>query len=243
MSTTASIAARPHPATTPPSQGRWRRSGPTVQHGNVQHGNVQHRGLAEESVTTLVQRAVDGDETAWTEIVRRYETMIWAVTRRCGLPPTTGADVVQTTWLRFSERAWAIREPEHLGGWLMTVAQREAWRTRQAQLREVSTEDAMLEGHDKPVVEPVEDTVVRQDQAEAVHTAISRLPARQRDLMRMLVTNVPPSYEEISRRTGMPIGSIGPTRARALAKLRTLIEASQPTHAGVGRSRAMAVAV
>lgn len=62
-------------------------------------------------------------------------------------------------------------------------------------------------------------------QLHAVRQALDRLDARCRDLLALLFADddqrVP--YEEVGRRLGLPVGSIGPTRARCLGKLRGLI--------------------
>jgi DNA-directed RNA polymerase specialized sigma24 family protein len=42
----------------------------------------------------------------------------------------------------------------------------------------------------------------------------------------MLMADPPASYAEISDRLGVPVGSIGPTRGRCLARLRVLLQAS-----------------
>jgi DNA-directed RNA polymerase specialized sigma24 family protein len=46
------------------------------------------------------------------------------------------------------------------------------------------------------------------------------LPDRHRRLLDLLLVSPPVSYRDISARLGMPVGSIGPTRARVLAHLR-----------------------
>lgn len=174
------------------------------------------------SVTTLLHQAGAGDQAAWEDIVQRYSGLLWSITRRCGLPPSHGADVVQTTWLRLSERNGAIREPEHLGGWLTTVAQREAWRAAARWRRDLSTEDVTIALPDTHAAS-VEDEVLQRRTVADLRRAIEQLPDRQRELMRILISEGEPSYHEISARTGMPIGSIGPTRARAVARLRQIL--------------------
>lgn len=174
------------------------------------------------SVTTLLEQAGAGDDAAWADIVDRYSDLLWSITRRCGLPPSHGADVVQTTWLRLSERGGAIREPERLGGWLSTVARREAWRAAARWRRDLPADDVVLTLPDTDAAS-VEDEVVGRRTVDDLRSAIEQLPSRQRALMCILLSEGEPSYQEIAERTGMPIGSIGPTRARAVARLRQLL--------------------
>lgn len=172
--------------------------------------------------TTLLERVGSGDEAAWSDIVGRYSGLLWSITRRCGLPESRGADVVQTTWLRLSESGEAIREPERLGGWLRTVAQREAWRAAQNWRRDLSADEVVVALPDTSVAS-VEDEVLQRRTVGELHRAVEQLPPRQRQLMTILLSDTEPSYQEISEQLGIPIGSIGPTRARAVARLRELL--------------------
>ncbi len=65
-----------------------------------------------------------------------------------------------------------------------------------------------------------EAAVLAAERRATVHAALARLPERQHCLMRLLVLRPELSYEEAGRRLAMPVGSIGPTRARCLQRLR-----------------------
>ena len=58
------------------------------------------------------------------------------------------------------------------------------------------------------------------ERRQALRDALAELPEGRRELLLLLLVDPPLAYEEISRRLGIPIGSIGPTRARAFAQLR-----------------------
>jgi len=60
----------------------------------------------------------------------------------------------------------------------------------------------------------------RAERHAAVLEGFALLTARQRRLLGVLAEDPPLPYSQVSRRTGMPIGSIGPTRARALEIIR-----------------------
>jgi hypothetical protein len=55
---------------------------------------------------------------------------------------------------------------------------------------------------------------------QALERALGDLPERHRELMQALLADPVPSYAEIASRLGVPIGSIGPIRARCLTRLR-----------------------
>lgn len=140
-------------------------------------------------------------------------------------------DVVQTTWLRLLEAPQSIREPAHLGGWLKTVATREAWRTTGNGRREVALSDA-LSGLASGAPSP-EDRAIQAEESCWLHRAIGSLPQRQREVMSALMQDPAPSYEEIAERLEIPIGSIGPTRVRAMQRLRRLRQTEGGREAGL----------
>ncbi len=61
---------------------------------------------------------------------------------------------------------------------------------------------------------------MQRERDALLHRALGRLGDRCRTLLRLLATEPPPAYEEISTILEMPIGSIGPTRGRCLEQLR-----------------------
>jgi len=176
----------------------------------------------------LVRQAADGEERAWEAIVERFASLVWAVARGHGLKDEDAADVSQTTWLRLAEQLNSIRDPERLGAWLATTARREALRTLRRNERNFPTDDC-----DKEITEDfssalVEDLANRERDAR-LWSAFEELPSRCKALLRALLADPPPSYAELSEVFEMPIGSIGPTRARCLDRLRDRV-ALQPIH-------------
>lgn len=175
----------------------------------------------EFSITTLVTAASGGDQAAWDDIVDRYSPLLVSVLRQCRLTPADTEDVAQTVWLRLVERLDTLREPNALPGWIVTTGRREAWR-QAASGRRVQVRD-FEDGHWSPPAADVDAPdvdLLRAERRHALLAGIAELGDRHRDLLLLFLEDPPPSYAEISRRTGIPIGGIGPTRARALAKLR-----------------------
>jgi RNA polymerase sigma factor (sigma-70 family) len=175
---------------------------------------------AGEDTTMLVHAAADGDDAAWSALVDRFSGLVWAVTRSTHLRDADAADVYQTTWLRLVEHLDRIENPERVGAWLATTARRECYRVGGRSRRDVLTGDEWaFDGspeHDAPIDEPA----IIHERDLALHAAFLKLPARSRRLLLLLNADPSYSYAEISRILGMPVGSIGPTRARVLAALR-----------------------
>jgi RNA polymerase sigma factor (sigma-70 family) len=169
-----------------------------------------------------VRLARTGDPEAWGELVRRFDDMLRTVVRGHRLSGVGAADVLQTTWLRLAENLDRLKDPSRVGAWLATTARRECLRTRRRLARELPAENPPEPPHGG--VAPADRRLVQADRDAALWAAVGRLSARDQRLLRMLVADPQPSYEEIGKALAMPIGSIGPTRGRALRRLRRGLE-------------------
>lgn len=178
-----------------------------------------------EDLEVLVASATAGDTTAWTVLVTRFSPLVWAVVRGHGLRNADAEEVFQTTWLQFAEHLSRIKEPSRVSAWLATTARHEAIRVRRLQARVTLTTDfdrLDRAGPDTPeqAVLDTEDLAEQAQQVRAVWAAFGLLSARCQQLLRLLTATPPVSYTDIGTMMGMAIGSIGPTRARCLQRLR-----------------------
>jgi RNA polymerase sigma factor (sigma-70 family) len=172
------------------------------------------------SVSDLVAAALDGDQSSWNRLVDRYTPLVLSVVRRHRLQGSDAEDVVQTVWLRLIEHLDRIREPAALPGWIVTTARNECLHVIRSH-KAVSPVDLAEQGWPEGAGNPAVDSdLLEAERHEALLAALAELPDRQRALLLLLIEDPPLSYEEISRRLGLPVGSIGPTRARALARVR-----------------------
>jgi RNA polymerase sigma factor (sigma-70 family) len=175
----------------------------------------------------LVRGAAGGDEVAWRGLVARFSGLVWAIARAHRLANADAADVFQTTWLRLAEHIGRIEHPDRVGAWIATAARRECLQSLRSSAKVVLTDDAERLDLTPAVGNPTEDAVLAAEQekedadrAAALWRAFGRLPSRCRELLRVLMASPPPSYAEVAAALGLPLGSIGPTRARCLARLR-----------------------
>lgn len=182
------------------------------------------RRLTGEEAAALVRSAAAGDRSAWEALVDAYTGLVWAVARSHRLSEGDAADVAQTTWLRLVEHVDRIAEPGSVGAWLATTTRHECLRLlrRGRQIQLVSASEVLLEvlPDDQP---PVDSALLAQERQQDVRRAVAQLPQPSRQLLSLLMLDPAPSYAEISAATGMPIGSIGPTRARLLRKVERLL--------------------
>jgi RNA polymerase sigma factor (sigma-70 family) len=176
-------------------------------------------------VPDLVAEALAGDRSSWNRLVERYTPLVLSVVHRHRLQGSDAEDVVQTLWLRLIEHLGTIREPRALPGWIVTTTRNECLHVLRAR-RVVSPTDLGENGQPVAAVMPdLDNDLLEAERHEALLAALAELPERQRSLLLLLIEDPPPSYEEISRRLSLPVGSIGPTRARALDRLRAEAEA------------------
>jgi RNA polymerase sigma factor (sigma-70 family) len=176
------------------------------------------------TTTELLQSAGAGDQCAWEQLVRRFEPAVAAMVSSFRLQDADARDAAQRTWLQMIEYHGQVREPEALAGWLKTTARRECLRIVRDQ-RRTEPLDGMEGAECTDVSIDIEQRVIDADTKRQLGQLIRRLPQRSSALLGLLFQEDPPCYAELSRKTGIPVGSIGPTRARALIQLRRLIAA------------------
>lgn len=171
-------------------------------------------------LSMLVPAAREGDQHAWDTIVDRFVPLVDAIIRGHRLSEADGDDVSQTVWLRLVEHLGDLREPDALPGWIRTTTRHECLRLLAARGR-VRPVDPQDDAGLDAVAEDTTDTgVLDAERAQVLREALAELPEARRALLLLLLADPPVAYDEISRLLGMPIGSIGPTRARALDQLR-----------------------
>lgn len=173
-----------------------------------------HRDL---ELVGLVLAARVGDSPAWTTLIGRFDMTLRRIAGSYRLAPADVDDIVQATWLDLLQQIERLREPAAIAGWLDTVTRHKALRLLRARKREQLTDDpAGVERSDVPGPEA---SALASERDAALARALTTLPHRHRRLMTLLLTQPTLDYEQVGARLDMPVGSIGPIRARALARL------------------------
>jgi len=159
--------------------------------------------------------------------VERYQRLVYTIPLRHGLAEEDAADVFQTVFALLVQHLPTIREPQGLAKWLITTAKRETWNLIRKRQREPVSEDvaALAQLEQGPGSDDPHEAELWIEQA-LLRDALRRLGERCRKLLWLLYYEPEElAYEEIGRRLGMPVGSIGPTRGRCLHKLREILTA------------------
>ncbi|HEV7146253.1 MAG TPA: sigma-70 family RNA polymerase sigma factor [Pedococcus sp.] len=163
-----------------------------------------------------------GDIAHMDELVDLLNPILWNIARAQGLTPPAAEDAVQTAWLRLVEHAGRIEDPQTVMQWLLVTTKRESWRVARQGQRSSCSPDIGMEVQDgDPGPEGVAELSERQ---RLLWGHLQTLPHKCRELLRVVAFADRPDYAQVSTALGMPVGSIGPTRGRCLAKLRSLLQ-------------------
>jgi RNA polymerase sigma factor (sigma-70 family) len=163
-----------------------------------------------------------GDAGGVDELVRTMTPVLWNVVRAYGLTQDLAQDVIQSTWLILIRRADTIADPHAVAAWLTTTARREAWRAASGGTRSITVSDDDLEylSENAP---SAEERAVADDGDSLLWECVHTLSERCQRLLRIVAFDERPDYARVAQELSMPVGSIGPTRGRCLAKLRAVL--------------------
>jgi RNA polymerase sigma factor (sigma-70 family) len=166
-----------------------------------------------------VHAAAGGDPDAWQALVVRHSGPLRVIARAHRLSGADTEDVVQTTWLRFVEHLPRIASPASARAWLATTARRECLRVLREGARCPPSEE-LPEGPLQREAPAIDARLLEDERDDALWRAVDVLPSRDKALLGLLTADPPLSYEQSGSAMNMPTGSIGPTRARCLSRLR-----------------------
>jgi RNA polymerase sigma factor (sigma-70 family) len=165
-----------------------------------------------------------GDEAKMGELVALLTPILWHTARAQNLSRDSAEDVLQGAWLALVRNADRIGDPRAVLAWMIVTVRREAWRVaridHRADPQEIDSDDVVVPPESGP-----ESTVVRDLTQQRLWAHVAALPERCRQLLRVIAFADRPDYAAVAAALGMPVGSIGPTRGRCLAKLRAQLSA------------------
>lgn len=175
-----------------------------------------------------VERAQKGDRRAWDSLVDRFQNLVLSTALRTGIDRNDAGDVFQTTFLALYKNLDRIDKPETLPKWLAVTASREALRVKRSSSRYVQESEEMplseiLADEDASAESQATDAV----EADYWRKAVVKLGGRCQELLTALYFE-DKSYEDVLAEIGIPIGAIGPTRARCLEKLKKMYQMEHP---------------
>lgn len=185
-------------------------------------------GLRRRDVGDLVVRAGtafeeyrNGVPGAIDTLVRLVSPMLWHTARQCGLSAAEAEDVVQQTFMSLVRSKDSISDPLAVVRWLTVSLRRLAWRERANSAKRSGEEPT---DEDLPRAPSAEHAAVLTDQQRRLWALVSEMSERCRRLLAVIAFAPRPDYATIAVDLGIPVGSIGPTRGRCLAKLRARLD-------------------
>jgi RNA polymerase sigma factor (sigma-70 family) len=180
-------------------------------------------GQRHQDDSELLRRCLAGDEVAWRDLIERYRQLVYTVPARHGLMPDECDDVFQSVFLALLKNVSTLRDHQALAKWLIVTAMRESARVRSARTQDDLARAART-NPGRVTENPPDAELDRLERHHRIWVAMERLEPRCRDLLIALFGgDGRPDYSAISRQLGMPVGSIGPSRARCLARLVGLV--------------------
>jgi RNA polymerase sigma factor (sigma-70 family) len=184
--------------------------------------------------TALLRACREGDARSWEALVNKYERLVFSIPLSYGLSREDAADISQLTFTIFMQSMDSLREDSRLGAWLATVARRHTWRLMEKNRREGSRGAGDLAesdfAHDAGGAAILfgsgdDGAPERWETIEWLDQGLAKVGERCRELLTILYFDEEsPSYIDVAERLDMPIGSIGPTRARCLKRLKEVLE-------------------
>ncbi len=175
----------------------------------------------------LVKLARDGNQWAWGDLLRRFLPLVQLIARRHGLKGHDVEDVNQVVWLKLLQHIKSIRDTRSLPRWIATTSRNESVNVIRRSRPLVLFDDwpSFFETAHTVSYDWIEE-VAAYERRRALADALDDLSSQHRELLNLLARDPPLSYVEIGRRMGMPVGSIGPTRRRVIARLQELMRGS-----------------
>ena len=162
----------------------------------------------------------DGDRERLRDLVTLLTPLLWHTARSQRAPQQVAEDAIQTAWLRLVDAADTISDPKGVVSWLVVTVKRETWRLMRLAGRETVPDAGVPDAVDEATPE---DVAIRTDEQRALWRHVNELSERCRALLRVIAFAATPDYASVAATLGMPVGSIGPTRGRCLAKLRAAL--------------------
>jgi RNA polymerase sigma factor (sigma-70 family) len=179
----------------------------------------------------LVALCLGGDAQAWETLIVRYRRLIFSIPVKFNFTTADSSDVFQAVCLKLIEHLHELKDESKVSAWLITTTTRQCIHVRSQRMRETPNSEEFEEPPASDV--NVEDIQIQTQEQQTIRDAVEKLPDRCRQLLDLLYFDAKnPSYEEIGQSMKMPVASIGPTRARCLEKLRTVLRRKGITQVG-----------
>ncbi len=181
----------------------------------------------EKSDAELILACRRGEETAWNELVERFQRLIITIPRRAGLSEEQAADIFQEVFLTLFEKLDEIQQPEKIRAWLVTTTKFKTWRSVRG-----ATGDYSLDDDEKDLASKIansdllaDEILIKIEEQHLIRAALSQLEERCQKILTMIyLFENPATYVQVAEAIGVGETSISPLRARCLKKLAKILD-------------------
>ena len=187
--------------------------------------NVLDTRQGPRSDRELVASCLSGDEPAWSELIDRYNRLIFSIPLKQGLTREEAADIFQAVCLDLVAELPRLRDPQALPAWLIQTTRHKVSKWRRRNDRYVPDEGIHTENAPAPEAD-MPDALIREvQQAQALRDSVAVLSDRCQRMVQMLFFETPARpYKDVASALGVATGSIGFLRSRCLDRLRSALE-------------------
>jgi len=179
--------------------------------------------------SALLTRAVTGEDAALEELIRRYETDVYALCRAILKRPERAEDATQETFLRMI-KALPRFDPSGKGiqAWLLKVARNVSISHWRKQRLRGETDFNAAEAYDDPAAVHVSarsplDTLVANEMLGRVYNALNTLPGPLREVLILRFFHQLKTAE-IAEVVGITPGNARIRLTRAVQEMRSIVE-------------------
>lgn len=175
-----------------------------------------------------MRRVKGGDETAFAELVRRYETPLYNYVKRMTGSASDAQDLFQEAFLRVYRHARRFKEGRPFKPWLYRIATNLSLdllrkRARHGEIPLDAPADSTNTGHTgladpKSTAANPRDAAIGRETAERLAAAIASLPAKHRAVF-LMARYDGLAYTDISAALGIPVGTVKSRMNKAVREL------------------------
>ena len=173
--------------------------------------------------SAVISACLEGRSDAWKLLIDEYSAMVWAIARNYRLATHDCGDVYQSTWTNVFIHLAQVRSSDRLPAWIATTARRESLKCLNRNSKYLPTDNDAVLDVVGPDIEQPDEAAIRKLMCEQIRASFQLLPPRDQTLLGLLMCDSAPNYDTVSEQLGIPRGSIGPLRRRALTRLRNLL--------------------
>lgn len=173
----------------------------------------------------LIHNCLQGDESAWEELVEKISPAIFSVCRMMRLSTEESLDIFGQVSYLLLHNLSNLKSTDKLVGYVSMITRREILRVLRRKKLFDKIDPEIIKSISVTEFKTPDELLANSKKMEMLMTAILELPEKEYKLIwHLFLDESEPSYEEIAEKLQIPVASIGPTRLRSLKKLQKILK-------------------